>query len=556
MKLIILVLIFTGLFQVANAQTDGAKNDSGKLTVFKSGKTTGTETFSIKNGESSESSTSLDLGGRVLNFKTTTEYKGGLAKVFTLDQEPNIKLQFAINGNEVKVTGVQETTGKTDESALILENLVWHQYYFLIQHYDSKKGGAQQFKALIPSVLATIGVSLERKDVGVTFEGIPGKLDHYQAIFEPVTAVHIWTDSAGKIVDVAIPGQGLEVMREEYAAKIDSFHKGIEELQKNRPQVEIDYSVPADAPFTAEEVTVQAKGHTLAGTLLLPKKGKRPFPAVITITGSGQQTRDEPIELPGLEKYKPFRQIAEALASKGIAVLRVDDRAVGKSTGRDGIKEATTFDYADDTRAQVAFLRTRKEIDPNRIGLIGHSEGGVIAPLVASTDPKIAAIVLLAGTGKTGEKVIMDQTAFSLDGNPNTTKEHREAALQQQQVLLTAAMSGDMKVNVPDQLRLPWYVAFLKYDPIPTIRKVHQPILILQGEKDQQVTADQAPILQQAALSAGNKNVTMKVFPGLNHLFLPSKTGALSEYSHLEVTTLQPDVLDTITTWFQQKLKP
>jgi len=162
----------------------------------------------------------------------------------------------------------------------------------------------------------------------------------------------------------------------------------------------------------------------------------------------------------------------------------------------------------------------------------------------------------VAGTAKTGERVIMDQVAFSLDGNPNTTKEQREGALHQEQVLLTAAMSGDMKVQVPDQLRLPWYVAFLKYDPLPTIGKVHQPILILQGALDQQVTADQAPMLQEAALAAGNKDVTMKVFPGLNHLFLPSKTGAFTEYSHLEVTTIQPDVLDAITTWFQQKLKP
>jgi dipeptidyl aminopeptidase/acylaminoacyl peptidase len=376
------------------------------------------------------------------------------------------------------------------------------------------------------------------------------------AIFEPATAVHVWVDTSGKLVDVSIPSQSLEAIRQEYAAKIDSFHKEIAELQKNQPKVEIDYSVPPNAPFTAEEVTVQAKGHTLGGTLLLPKSGHKPFPVVITITGSGQQTRDEALPLPGLEKYKPFRQIAEALAAKGIAVLRVDDRGVGKSTGLEGLKEATSFDFADDTRAQVAYLRSRPEIDPNRIAMIGHSEGGIIGPMVASTDPKIAAVALMAGTAKTGEKVIMDQVAFGLDGNPNTTKEQREVALQRQQVMLTAAMAGDTSVTVPDQMRLPWYVAFLKYDPLPTIGKVHQPILILQGAKDQQVTADQAPMLQEAALAAGNKDVTMHVFPGLNHLFLPSKTGAFTEYSHLEVTTLQPDVLDAITTWFQRTLKP
>jgi len=287
------------------------------MTVLKSGKEAGSETFSIKNGETGESSTTVDVGGRVLNFKTTTEYKGGLAKVFTLDQDP-VKVQFAINGTEVKVTGSQEITGKTDESALILENLVWHQYFFLIQHYDAKKGGVQQFKAFIPSVMATIGLSLERKETAVSFEAIPVKLDHYVAIFQSATAIHILTDTSGKIVDISIPSQGWEAIRSEYAAKIDLLHKNIDEMQKNRPKVEIDYSVPADAPFTAEEVTVQAKGHTLGGTLLLPKSGHKPFPVVITITGSGQQTRDEPLALPGLEKYKPFRQIAEALDKSGV----------------------------------------------------------------------------------------------------------------------------------------------------------------------------------------------------------------------------------------------
>src|SRR5205085_4972136 len=150
-----------------------------------------------------------------------------------------------------------------------------------------------------------------------------------------------------------------------------------------------DYSAPPNAPFTAEEVTVNAKGFTLAGTLLLPKSGARPFPAVITITGSGQQTRDEPVPIPGLEKYRPMRQIAEMLATRSIAVLRVDDRGVGKSGGRDMLMTATTSIFADDVRAEVSYLRSRPEIDPNRIAIVGHSEGGIIAPMVAATDPQI-----------------------------------------------------------------------------------------------------------------------------------------------------------------------
>src|SRR5215470_17576683 len=199
-------------------------------------------------------------------------------------------------------------------------------------------------------------------------------------------------------------------------ANLASSHNGTIVMSMQGKQVPIDYSAPAGAPFTAEEVTVQANGFTLAGTLLLPKAGRRPFPAVIMITGSGQQTRDEPLPLPGLKEYKPFRQIAESLAGTGIAVLRVDDRAVGGSTGRDTLAQATTSSFADDTRAQVAYLRTRAEIDPARIALVGHSEGGIIAPMVAASDPRIAAIALMAGSAKRGYEITMFQLKAALGG--------------------------------------------------------------------------------------------------------------------------------------------
>src|SRR6185369_16052339 len=167
-------------------------------------------------------------------------------------------------------------------------------------------------------------------------------------------------------------------------------------LSAKMKESELDYKAPAGAPFTAEDVTVEAKGFKLAGTLLTPTTGKPPYPAVVTITGSGQQTRDEYLPLAGLEKYRPFRQIAEALAARGIAVLRVDDRGVGKSTGVQSLANATSADFADDVRAQIEYLRHRGDIDPRRIALVGHSEGGMIAPMVAASDPQIAAIVLMA----------------------------------------------------------------------------------------------------------------------------------------------------------------
>jgi dipeptidyl aminopeptidase/acylaminoacyl peptidase len=317
----------------------------------------------------------------------------------------------------------------------------------------------------------------------------------------------------------------------------------------------IDYSAPPNAPYTAEEVTIPAQGYTLAGTLLLPKNRKGKVPAVLTITGSGQQTRDEPVPFPGLEKYGLMRQIAENLASRGIAVLRVDDRGVGDSGGRDTLATVTTSGFADDTRAEVAYLRTRQEIDAKRIALIGHSEGGMIAPMVGATDPAIAAVVLMAGDGKRGDQISMAQLIDALDSMPGVTPEIRKQQIDKEQEVINAVVTGADLSQYPAQVRLPWLKEFWTYDPIPTIRKVRQPILILQGGLDRQITADQADTLAEAARAAGNKNVTKQVFPNLNHLFLPAKTGGIDEYSKLETSLVPDDVLKSLGDWLVKNLK-
>jgi len=323
--------------------------------------------------------------------------------------------------------------------------------------------------------------------------------------------------------------------------------------QGNKPT--IDYSAPANATFTAEEVTIPAKGYTLAGTLLLPKNAKRPVPAVLTITGSGQTTRDEPMPFPNLAKYRIMRQIAEALASRGIAVLRVDDRGVGGSGGRDTLMTATSSGFADDTRAEVAYLRTRSEIDPKRIALVGHSEGGMIAPMVAASDPQIAAIVSMAGDGKRGDLISMDQVKDALDHTPGVTPEIKAQQIAFEQEAINAVQSGADLSKFPAQVRLPWLKEFWTYDPQATIRKVRQPILLLQGSLDHQITPEQATMLEQAARESGNKDVTKRIFPNLNHLFLPAKTGTVEEYSSLATSAIGDDVLKVMGDWLVIKLK-
>jgi alpha-beta hydrolase superfamily lysophospholipase len=310
-----------------------------------------------------------------------------------------------------------------------------------------------------------------------------------------------------------------------------------------------DYTAPADAPYTAVEVRVPvrpASGDTfsLGGTLTLPKQGRAPYAAAVMITGSGLQDRDENL-WPLVQGYRPFRQIAERLAEAGIAVLRVDDRSFGASTG--DAHAATTEDFAGDVAAEVAWLRGRPEIAPGRIALVGHSEGAIIAPMVAARDPEIAAIVLMAGSAKPGTQVLRDQAIGPFERASDLTPQRRSELEAEaiRQVLGDSATTS------------PWMKWFRVYDPLTMARRVRQPVLILQGEVDRQVSAGQADTLAAAMRGAGNRDVTEHVFPHLNHLFLVSPTdGSPSEYPALKDTAIGHDVLDTLADWLAQRLAP
>ncbi len=314
----------------------------------------------------------------------------------------------------------------------------------------------------------------------------------------------------------------------------------------------VSYDSPPGARFRAEEIQIRRPGFVLAGTLLTPE-GPPPFPAVLLQTGSGQQTRDEPLPIPGLSGYRPFRQIAESLAARGIAVLRVDDRGVGESTGASTLATATTADFADDARAEVAWLRGRRDLDPTRIAIVGHSEGADIAEMAAASDPGLHAVVLLAGRGEGGMQILEYQLRAILAEDPSLTPDQREKRVAEQQAKLRAVKDG-RNVTAGGQPG-PWLHGFLNYDPLAEVRRVKQPLLILQGALDRQVPARDARALAEAAKAAGNANVAVRVFPDLNHLFLPAKTGAISEYPRLASTRLPAEVLDALGAWLVRELR-
>ena len=303
-----------------------------------------------------------------------------------------------------------------------------------------------------------------------------------------------------------------------------------------------DYSAPADAPYTAVNVSVPTPGgHVLAGTLTIPKSasaGHR-VGAVVTATGSGPEERDEYI---GLDGYRPFRQLADSLGRRGIAVLRMDDRGTGASTGT--FKGATTADFAEDVRAGLAYLRTRPEIDATKLAVMGHSEGALIAGLVADKEPSLRAIVLLGGIARPGMGTLKYQMENILQHDTSLSAARRDSAIASIPARIDTMMARD-----------PWMRFFLTYDPSVTLRRVKTPVLILTGANDQQ--AAPAQVAEQAAAfrAGGNTDVTANVVPGVNHLFVRDPDGFPLGYTKLPTPVrVEASVVGTIVDWLVVRL--
>ncbi len=326
-------------------------------------------------------------------------------------------------------------------------------------------------------------------------------------------------------------------------------------------------------PYAVREVSIEhPDGHVLAGTLSMPS-GTGPFTAVVLITGSGPQDRDETIF-----GHKPFLVIADYLARRDIAVLRCDDRGTAKSTG--SFPEATSADFATDVLAEMKFLSTVDGIDPGRIGLVGHSEGGIIAPMVAGLTEDVDFMVLLAGTGVRGDELLLlqaelvaraggaDETVIAanrlqqqhlfeivLDGAPEDEVEHLLREGLRGQFEATGLEGEQLDSAVDAQVRQflsPWMRFFITYDPRPALARVRCPVLALGGMLDLQVYHDQNLPEIEKAVKSGPGEVTIRRYEGLNHLFQPAATGAITEYATIE-TTFDEMVLRDIVQWIRAR---
>lgn len=362
---------------------------------------------------------------------------------------------------------------------------------------------------------------------------------------QPLSAVVRWvgTDSAtlqyagvtmqlaiasdGRLLGGGVPAQNIAIVR---SAATDA------PLAAAR-----DYSAPRDAPYTSEDVVITTRaGLKLTGTLTIPRgRVSGRAPAIVTITGSGPQDRDG--EPPGLRGYRPFRELADTLGKRGIAVLRLDDRGLNGSDA--GPPTVTSQDFAEDIQAGVTYLRRRDEIDPTRIGVVGHSEGAMIAPIVAKADGQLRGMVLMAGAASLGRDILLSQQHYIVDTVQRLTGAQRTAALAQYQ------RNTDSMAKV-----LPWMKFFLDYEPATLARQVETPVLILHGDTDHQVPAGEAERLATAFRTAGNRSVTVRRFPETNHLFVADASGGF-DYARLPSLRVRREVLGAIVDWLATQFR-
>jgi alpha/beta superfamily hydrolase len=474
---------------------------------------------------------SLNMDGEVQGqaYKVSTEFSEGKAI------------------NHVSKDGDTSTTEvPIHKDALILPNGLFYPYTFLVKKYDFKKGGKQEFFGyVVPQMEMSISVEEKGKEK-VAFETGSSELQKLFVNLGRAVGVNLWVDENQDVIKLSIPLQGIEVYKEGYkpAAK----------------RVEID-TLPKN--YTSEDVTFKSGDLKLAGTLTIPKNGEKRHPvsrprirACIIISGSGPQDRNG--KVPDLGFSVQYKAIAHKLSNSGILVLRYDERGVGESQG--DFKTASLSDFVSDVKAGIEYLRSRPDVDSSRICLIGHSEGAIIAPMIAAEDKEIKAIVLMAGTAKPLDQVITEQQEFVLSEG-NIPEEMKEKAMEEQQEFFDWVRGKKewKEKEMPPQYKelkgkRKWFLEHFNHDPLQTITRVKCKILILQGKKDKQVFDLHAVMFSNALDRAGHEDHTVRIFPDLDHLFCRTEgEGDYAEYANTE-RPIDPEFLDFLTDWLKKEL--
>jgi len=435
--------------------------------------------------------------------------------------------------NEITQNGTKSSkTDQVSARTIVLPNTFIAGYEALAARLASSQPGAELKVYVVPQAEVTVSVK------NVSAEQLPSPAGmiagrKYDVVFQnpgrPLDG-SITIDSRSRLVRLDLPAAGLRVVRSELAGVAVR-------------------SQPVRNPNDTD-VLIPMPGFSIAGTLTMPKEpGKLRRPAVVLVAGSGSVDRDEVVA-----DVPIFAQIAAGLADQGFIVLRYDKRGVGQSGGRS--ERVTIQDYADDLVTAIRWLAKREDVDPRQIAVAGHSEGGAVAMLAAAHENKISALILIAAPGMRGADLVLEQQRHALD-LISASDQERKAKIELQARIQEAVITDKGWESIPKELReqadSAWFRSLLLFDPAKVMPEIEQPILIIQGDLDQQVLPHHAD--QLSALARNRKKsppVEAVHLPGINHLLVPAKTGDVAEYSSLTDKTVTPAVAKAIANWLKK----
>ncbi len=541
-----LVALLSAATAEAQPQTEFQPGVTSSFMIFLRGGAVGIEQIAVSRTAEGWSILStgrlvqpVDLVVRKLEVRYTSDWKPIAFNIDTTVRGEFQRIITTVEGGTAAsdITTGTQTTHKTDmidPASLLLPNALYSPYEALAAVLRTAPSGSVLPAYLIPigSMQITVGestteqiqtttrlIKAKRTRVTLNTANTPGE-------------INIWADESGRLLRLTAPAQGLDVARADIASV-------------SARQVSI--SRPND-----EAVRILANGFSLAGTISKPSTpANRPLPGVVLAGDSGPVDRDELIAgIPVLG------QLAGALADAGFVVLRYDKRGIGQSGGRQ--EGVTLADYSEDQRAAVKFLASRKDVDARHVALVGHGEGGIISLMTAAAEKRVAAVVLLATPGISGSELLLQQQEHAL-ARMNVSDTEKQARITMQKRINEAVLTGkgldQFTANVRRQIDDPEFQSVVAADPAKLIARVHQPILIVQGELDTQIApsnADRLATLAQSRKSSTAANVVK--LPGANHLFAMAVTGEADEYDKLPVKEISPSLPSAIIDWLKKNL--
>jgi pimeloyl-ACP methyl ester carboxylesterase len=480
----------------------------------------------------------IDSMARVAEIHYDAEWRARSARIegIVRGQEVNVQTTFAGGKATSRIYEAGKETDKTDEvapDAVVLPNLFFGSYAALARRVAGIQPGVTLAGYILPQAEVPIRVTesiAERFDTPQRQVRVTRYVLGMPSAGTAIT-VNLWIEDNGRLVRLTVPSQGLDVAREDISSAASRLTTFVIEGE--------------------EPVRIPAVGFNLAGMLAKPAAASGPLPAVVLVGGVGPSDRD------GVVGGVPvLGQIARDLREAGFLVVRYDRRGIGQSGGR--AETAGLGDYAEDVRAVVKFLEDRKDVDRDRIALVGHGEGAWIALQAAAREKDVRAVALLAAASSTGAQLVLEQQEHALDVLETADAERLDKIALQKKINAAAAAGGPWD-GIPDDLRRQadsaWFQSYLAFDPAKVIKDLRQPLLVVHGELDREVPVRHADAL--AGLARARKKdpgVDVARLPGANHLLVPAKTGEVDEYPILESREVAPAATGAVGTWLARTM--